>query len=46
MARDGISDCVNYVNKGYQPGQFKIIGEGERQLDVSTTRAGSIGAEN
>src|SRR5258707_5276253 len=28
MARDGIAD-VTYVNPGYQPGRFPIIGAGE-----------------
>ncbi len=32
MARDGIAD-VTYVNPGYQPGRFPIIGAGELPFD-------------
>ena len=28
MARDGIAD-MTYINPGYQPGRFPIIGAGE-----------------
>src|SRR5579863_8305719 len=34
MARDGIAD-VTYVNPGYQPGRFPIIGAGELPLLMS-----------
>ena len=39
MARDGIAD-VTYINPGYQPGRFPIIGAGESAVpDVATPRA-------
>src|ERR1700726_2589865 len=36
MARDGIAD-VTYVNPGYQPGRFPIIGAGELPFLMSDT---------
>src|SRR3979411_913902 len=41
MARDGIAD-VTYVNPGYQPGRFPIIGAGELPLLMSDARGGSM----
>jgi len=35
MARDGIAD-LTYVNPGYQPGRFPIIGAGELPFSVVT----------
>src|SRR6202789_2242221 len=34
MARDGIAD-VTYVNPGYQPGRFPVIGAGELPFTFS-----------
>src|SRR6202035_2286851 len=41
MARDGIAD-VTYVNPGYQPGRFPIIGAGELPFLMSDTTGGSM----
>src|SRR3984893_10867036 len=41
MARDGIAD-VTYVNPGYQPGRFPILGAGELMFLVSDTTGGSM----
>ena len=43
MARDGIAD-VTYVNPGYQPGRFPIIGAGELPFLMSDAKGGSEGA--
>jgi TRAP-type C4-dicarboxylate transport system substrate-binding protein len=40
MARDGIAD-LTYVNPGYQPGRFPIIGAGELPFLISNAKAGS-----
>jgi TRAP-type C4-dicarboxylate transport system substrate-binding protein len=40
MARDGIAD-VTYVNPGYQPGRFPLIGAGELPFLVSDAKGGS-----
>src|SRR3989440_12322695 len=40
MARDGIAD-VTYVNPGYQPGRFPIIGAGELPFLVANAKGGS-----
>jgi TRAP-type C4-dicarboxylate transport system substrate-binding protein len=40
MARDGIAD-LTYINPGYQPGRFPIIGAGELPFLVSTAKGGS-----
>ena len=37
MARDGIAD-VTYVNPGYQPGRFPIIGAGELPFLMSDAK--------
>ena len=41
MARDGIAD-VAYVNPGYQPGRFPIIGAGELPFLMSDAKGGSM----
>src|ERR1700755_2243049 len=41
MARDGIAD-VTYINPGYQPGRFPIIGAGELPCLMSDAKAGSM----
>src|ERR1700746_979471 len=41
MARDGIAD-VTYVNPGYQPGRFPIIGAGELPFLMSSAKGGSM----
>src|SRR5437868_10874117 len=41
MARDGIAD-VTYVNPGYQPGRFPIIGAGELPFLMSNAKGGSM----
>src|ERR1700756_4745055 len=41
MARDGIAD-LTYVNPGYQPGRFPIIGAGELMFLMSDTTGGSM----
>ena len=38
MARDGIAD-LTYINPGYQPGRFPIIGAGELPFLMATPRA-------
>jgi TRAP-type C4-dicarboxylate transport system substrate-binding protein len=40
MARDGIAD-VTYINPGYQPGRFPIIGAGELPFLISNGKGGS-----
>jgi TRAP-type C4-dicarboxylate transport system substrate-binding protein len=40
MARDGIAD-LTYVNPGYQPGRFPIIGAGELPFLVGNAKGGS-----
>jgi len=40
MARDGIADFT-YVNPGYQPGRFPVIGVGELPFLISDAKAGS-----
>jgi TRAP-type C4-dicarboxylate transport system substrate-binding protein len=40
MARDGIAD-LTYVNPGYQPGRFPIIGAGELPFLVVNAKGGS-----
>jgi TRAP-type C4-dicarboxylate transport system substrate-binding protein len=40
MARDGIAD-LTYVNPGYQPGRFPIIGAGELPFLFSNAKSGS-----
>src|ERR1700716_4268826 len=44
MARDGIAD-LTYVNPGYQPGRFPIIGAGELPFLISNAKAGSMGLD-
>jgi len=44
MARDGIAD-VTYVNPGYQPGRFPIIGAGELPFLISDAKGGSQGLD-
>src|SRR6202046_265348 len=39
MARDGIAD-VTYVNPGYQPGRFPVIGAGELPFVFSDGKEG------
>ncbi len=40
MARDGIAD-VTYINPGYQPGRFPVIGAGELPFLMSDGKAAS-----
>ena len=40
MARDGIAD-VTYVNPGYQPGRFPIIGAGELPFLMANAKGGT-----
>jgi TRAP-type C4-dicarboxylate transport system substrate-binding protein len=40
MARDGIAD-VTYINPGYQPGRFPIIGAGELPFLMANGKGGS-----
>src|SRR4051812_41222062 len=40
MARDGIAD-LTYVNPGYQPGRFPIIGAGELPFLIANAKGGS-----
>ena len=40
MARDGIAD-MTYINPGYQPGRFPIIGAGELPFLMSNAGGGS-----
>ena len=42
MARDGIAD-LTYINPGYQPGRFPIIGAGELRLLLAGGKGGSRG---
>src|SRR5215471_11082566 len=44
MARDGIAD-VTYVNPGYQPGRFPIIGAGELPFLMSDAKGGTEGLD-
>src|SRR4029450_1820485 len=44
MARDGIAD-LTYVNPGYQPGRFPIIGAGELPFLFANARIGSQGLD-
>src|SRR5436853_7713067 len=44
MARDGIAD-ITYVNPGYQPGRFPIIGAGELPFLMSDAKGGSEGLD-
>ena len=41
MARDGIAD-VTYVNPGYQPGRFPVIGAGELPFLINDAKGGSM----
>src|SRR4249919_1011716 len=41
MARDGIAD-VTYINPGYQPGRFPLIGAGELPFLMSDAKGGSM----
>ncbi len=41
MARDGIAD-LTYVNPGYQPGRFPIIGAGELPFLIANAKGGSM----
>ena len=40
MARDGIAD-VTYINPGYQPGRFPVIGAGELPFLMADAKGGS-----
>jgi TRAP-type C4-dicarboxylate transport system substrate-binding protein len=40
MARDGIAD-LTYINPGYQPGRFPIIGAGELPFFIANAKGGS-----
>jgi TRAP-type C4-dicarboxylate transport system substrate-binding protein len=40
MARDGIAD-VTYINPGYQPGRFPVIGAGELPFLMANAKGGS-----
>ena len=40
MARDGIAD-LTYINPGYQPGRFPVIGAGELPFLISNAKGGS-----
>lgn len=40
MARDGIAD-ITYINPGYQPGRFPIMGLAEIPFMISNAKAGS-----
>ncbi len=40
MARDGIAD-LTYINPGYQPGRFPIIGAGELPFLITNAKGGS-----
>lgn len=44
MARDGIAD-LTYVNPGYQPGRFPIIGAGELPFLMSDAKGGTMGLD-
>ena len=43
MARDGIAD-MTYINPGYQPGRFPIIGAGELPFLMANAKGGILGA--
>ena len=43
MARDGIAD-LTYINPGYQPGRFPIIGAGELPFLITNAKGGIAGA--
>ena len=43
MARDGIAD-LTYINPGYQPGRFPIIGAGELPFLMTNAKGGTAGA--
>jgi TRAP-type C4-dicarboxylate transport system substrate-binding protein len=45
MARDGIAD-LTYINPGYQPGRFPVIGAGELPFLISDTKGGSMGLDS
>ena len=40
MARDGIAD-LTYINPGYQPGRFPVIGAGELPFLITNAKGGS-----
>lgn len=40
LARDGIAD-IAYINTGYQPGRFPVVGASDIPFTVSDARAGS-----
>src|SRR5438067_4866615 len=40
MARDGIAD-VTYINPGYQPGRFPVVGAGELPFLMADAKGGS-----
>jgi TRAP-type C4-dicarboxylate transport system substrate-binding protein len=44
MARDGIAD-LTYINPGYQPGRFPVIGAGELPFLMSDAKGGSMGLD-
>src|SRR6188508_3258329 len=41
MARDGIAD-LTYINPGYQPGRFPIIGAGELPFLMTNAKGGTL----
>src|SRR6201981_4140825 len=45
MTRDGIAD-IAYVNPGYQPGRFPIIGAGELPFLMSDAKGGSMALDD
>src|SRR5205085_2051359 len=45
MARDGIAD-VTYVNPGYQPGRFPVIGAGELPFLMSDAKGGTMALDD
>ena len=44
MARDGIAE-VTYINPGYQPGRFPLMGAGELPFLMSDSKGGSMGLD-
>jgi TRAP-type C4-dicarboxylate transport system substrate-binding protein len=44
MARDGIAD-LTYINPGYQPGRFPLMGAGELPFLMSDSKGGSMGLD-
>src|SRR5471032_1556270 len=44
MARDGIAD-ITYVNPGYQPGRFPVIGAGELPFLIADAKGGTMGLD-